>query len=148
MKISETHKNFPCGAKGRLVIRDDAGEVIATIFTPVQKARRYCEANPDTQQGREFRDAMHRYAGTGPYAPTEEAAPPVAIPPMPSLTGMNPANTALISAQRKLVKLHEAALGSDPVAAVQAIKTSRGNKYLNTCDDYRQALLEHFGGAQ
>lgn len=138
MKISETHKNFPCGAKGRLVIRNDADEVIDTIFTPVQAARRYCERNPDSPEGVRFAAALAVATGVSGEAPVLSVPIPV------ELTGKNPANTALMSAQRKLSALYAAALSVDPVHALNGIKTSRGNKYLNTCDDYKQQLLAYF----
>ena len=180
MKITETHKNFPCGSKGRLTVTADSGEVLLVVFTPVQKARKFCEANPETPEGVAFAQAMvdanradlktrleeleelvadtvgseHEHAITSllqfqnenaiELAALRAASAPVAVPAPPVLAGANPENTALISAQRKLMKLYEAALGSDPVAALEAIRTSRGNKYLNTCDDYRLALLAHF----
>lgn len=146
MLITETHKNFSCGSKGRLTIKSDSGEVLAVIMTPVQKARKYCEANPESEQGKKFAEVV---LGLGaPLSAEAEAlvsevtAAPIPAPPV--LTGANPENTALISAQRKLVKLHEAAQSDDPVLALNGIRTSRGNKYLNTCDDYRTALLAHF----
>jgi len=144
MLITETHKNFPCGSKGRLTVKSDAGEVLAVIMTPVQKARKYCEANPETPQGVEFARVMV----VGQHSELQDAVDAlVPVPAPPVLAGANPENTALVSAQRKLVKLHEAAQGDDPVLALAAIKTSRGNKYLNTCDDYRVALLAHFAQA-
>jgi hypothetical protein len=143
MKITETHKNFEGGAKGRVTVCDDAGTVIDAIYTPVQKARRFCEANPDTEAGRRYTMALHIASGGAPADASGETQA-ASVPAPPALTGANAANTALVSAQRKLVKLHEAAQGADPVLALIAIKTSRGNKYLNTCDDYRAALLAHF----
>ena len=188
MLITETHKNFPCGSKGRLTVKLDGGATVAVIFTPVQKARKFCEENPTSPQGVEFASAVRAVrraelitdrdhleaavANDEPGAIEEllrfqndnadellalglRKAPvePVVsgssapIPAPPVLTGSNPENTALISAQRKLVKLHEAAQSDDPVLALNGIRTSRGNKYLNTCDDYRVALLAHFAQA-
>ena len=194
MKITETHKDFGGGMKGRLTIRDDMDQVVAVILTPVQKARKYCEDNPETAQGEQFAVAVHDMAVTALKAvlaekmedleaevcdarygsPAHVAAidaliqfqndnaddllalglrpgsvpikPAVllTVPAPPVLAGKNPENTALVSCQRKLAKLHEAAQGADPVLALMAIKTSRGNKYLNTCDDYRTVLLAHF----
>jgi len=131
MKIAETHRDFGNGMNGRLTIYDDTGAVVDVIFTKVQRARRFCEDNPDSPEGKRFAAAM---------AP---AAAAKAVPVPPALTGGNPENTALICAQRKLVKLYEAAQGADPVQAVEAIRTTRGHKYLNTCDDYKKALLLH-----
>ena len=113
MLITETHKNFPCGSKGRLTVKSDAGEVLAVIMTPVQKARKYCEANPETPQGVEFARVMV----VGQHSELQDAVD--ALVPVPA----------------------------PPVLALAAIKTSRGNKYLNTCDDYRVALLAHFAQA-
>jgi hypothetical protein len=181
MLVTETHKNFPCGSKGRLTIKSDAGEVLAVIMTPVQKARKFCEANPESEQGKQFAAALvvirrvdlkgqqddleTAVADDEPSAieellrfqndnadellalglrSTASAPAATSIPAPPVLLGANPDNTALISAQRKLVKLHEAAQGADPVQALNGIHTSRGNKYLNTCDDYRTVLLAHF----
>jgi len=147
MIITETHKNFPCGSKGRLTIKSDAGDVLAVIMTPVQKARKFCEANPESKQGKKYAEAVLRLgaplSAEAHVLVEEVTAAPIPAPPV--LTGANPENTALISAQRKLVKLYEAAQGVDSVLALNAIRTSRGNKYLNTCDDYRLALLAHFG---
>ena len=200
MQITETHKSVPCGSKGRLTIKSDSGEVLAVIMTPVQKARKYCEDNPETPQGVEFALVLHNAAVAARKAELGErmeeleaevaetssgstanrnavdellrfqnenadellalglrqalvavsahVAPASSVPYPPVLSGANPENTALVSAQRKLAKLHEAAQGADPIAALSVIKTSRGNKYLNTCDDYRSALLAHFGQAE
>lgn len=67
------------------------------------------------------------------------------VPEPPVISGLNPNNTALIAAQRKVTALHQAALSESPVAAILAIPTSRGNGYLNRSDDYKTALLAHFG---
>ena len=72
-------------------------------------------------------------------------APSAPIPEPPTITGANPNNTALIAAQRKVAALRAAANAPDPVAAILAIPTSRGNGYMNRADDYKAALLRHFG---
>jgi hypothetical protein len=131
MKIAETHRDFGKGMNGRLTIRDDMGTVVDVIFTKAQRARRYCEDNPDTPEGKRFAAAI---------APAAAAKP---VPAPPALTGGNPENSALICAQRKLLRLYEAAQCAEPVQAVEAIRTTRGHKYLNTCDDYKKALLLH-----
>lgn len=51
----------------------------------------------------------------------------------------------MIAAQRKVQALRAAAQADDPVAAILAIPTSRGNGYMNRADDYKTALLAHFG---
>jgi hypothetical protein len=78
--------------------------------------------------------------------PTQASASvrsPLPIPP--DITGTNMQNTALLAARRKVQFLHTAAQSADPVAAIMAIPTSRGNRYLNAADDYKRALLAHFG---
>lgn len=67
------------------------------------------------------------------------------LPEPPSITGANMHNTALLAAQRKVKALHQAAHSDDPVAAVMAINTSRGNGYQNRADDYKFLLLSHLG---
>ncbi|RKP44755.1 hypothetical protein [Pararobbsia silviterrae] len=76
-----------------------------------------------------------------------EAQRAVETPPPapPQLSGANMQNTALLAAQRKINMLHDAARAADPVAAIQAINTSRGNRYLDAADNYKRALLAHFG---
>ena len=75
------------------------------------------------------------------------AAVPVSreIPLPPTITGANPNNTALIASQRKVQALYAAAQSADPIPAILAIPTSRGNGYMNRADDYKTALLRHFG---
>jgi hypothetical protein len=78
--------------------------------------------------------------------PTQASASvrsPLPIPP--DIIGTNMQNTALLAARRKVQFLHTAAQSADPVAAIMAIPTSRGNRYLNAADDYKRALLTHFG---
>ena len=255
MKITETHKTFVCGSKGRVTIFADSGEIVVAIITKVQKARKFCEANPETREGIAFSEGLaearrldleaavamfeadpnlspetladgqpveryemlreaHRIAEVklcdrltveagearrldlkAQMEEKEDAAadtvgtehedaidellrfqnenadellalglrvsvildpedgcnPPEnqehngSVPVAPVLLGSNPDNTALRSAQKKLGKLYDAAIGADPIAALLAIRTSRGNKYLNTCDDYRASLLAYFG---
>ena len=67
--------------------------------------------------------------------------------PEPSkIKGANQENQALQSAQRTIHKMHEAVKnGSDPVASLQTINTSRGNPYLSAVDDEKKKLLKHFG---
>lgn len=138
-RITETHKNFPCGAKGRVTVYGADGSVVAQILTPVQAARRYCEQNPDTPEGMSFRAAVDIAEGrTAVVAPV--------LPDPPVLSGKNSGNTAMQSAQRKLQRLSEAAAGPDPVAAVTAIHTARGNTYLNACDNYKTMLLQALSG--
>lgn len=76
---------------------------------------------------------------------TEPAPVTAEIPPPPTITGANEANTALRAARRKVEALYQAAQSADPVAAILAIPTSRGNGYMNKADDYKSALLTHFG---
>ena len=79
---------------------------------------------------------------TAQQAPTK---PPATLPAPPDITGANMKNTALLAARRKVKALHEAAHGPDPIAAVMAIPTSRGNGYQNKADDYKFLLLSHLG---
>jgi hypothetical protein len=68
------------------------------------------------------------------------------MPEPSAIKGKNQENSALQSAQRTIHKMHEAVKnGSDPVASLQAINTSRGNPYLAAVDDEKKKLLEHFG---
>lgn len=79
---------------------------------------------------------------------TAQQAPakaPTTLPSPPEITGANMKNTALLAARRKVKALHEAAHGPDPIAAVMAIPTSRGNGYQNKADDYKFLLLSHLG---
>jgi hypothetical protein len=92
----------------------------------------------------DYRDAL--LAAAQNLTPAEAQAAVSAPPPAPpQLTGTNMQNTALLAAQRKVNMLADAARAADPVAAIQAIGTSRGNRYLNAADDYKRALLAHFG---
>ncbi len=89
-------------------------------------------------------------ATTAPAAKPAPAAPQPAksatsLPEPPAITGANMQNTALLSAQRKVKALYQAAHSADPVAAVMAINTSRGNGYQNRADDYKFLLLSHLG---
>ena len=70
--------------------------------------------------------------------------------PEPSkIKGANQENSALQSAQRTIQKMHDAVKnGSDPVASLQTINTSRANPYLAAVDDEKKRLLEHFGHEQ
>lgn len=68
------------------------------------------------------------------------------IPEPSKIKGANQQNPALVSAQRVLNRLHEAAKDADdPVAALLAVSTSRANPYLKAVDDERTKLLKHFG---
>ena len=68
------------------------------------------------------------------------------MPEPGKIKGANQENSALVSAQRIITKMHEAAKKSDdPVAALTAIHTSRANPYLKAVDDEREKLLAHFG---
>lgn len=67
------------------------------------------------------------------------------IPHPPEITGANMQNTALLAARRKCMMLLAATGEADPVAALMAVATSRGNRYLNAADDYKRVLLAHFG---
>lgn len=92
----------------------------------------------------DYRDAL--LAAAQNLTPQQaQAAVSAPIPAAPTLTGANMQNTALLAAQRKVNMLRDAANAADPVAAIQAISTSRGNRYLNAADDYKRALLAHFG---
>jgi len=57
----------------------------------------------------------------------------------------NMLNSALLSAQAKINRLHEAAVSELPVAAILRIETTRSNGYTRAADDYRTQLLRHFG---
>jgi hypothetical protein len=92
----------------------------------------------------DYRDAL--LAAAQNLTPAQaQAAVSAQIPAAPTLTGANMQNTALLAAQRKINMLRDAAIAANPVAAIQAISTSRGNRYLNAADDYKRALLAHFG---
>ena len=68
------------------------------------------------------------------------------LPEPSKIKGTNQENSALVSAQRIITKMHEAAKSADdPVAALTAIHTSRANPYLKAVDDEREKLLAHFG---
>lgn len=62
-------------------------------------------------------------------------------PVKPVLHGANMQNHALIAAQNKCNALERASLSDDPISAISAIHTGRGNTYLNKTDDYKVALL-------
>lgn len=89
--------------------------------------------------------AAHQARESLSAASTPAPVPSAEIPVPPEITGANPSNTALLSAQRKVAALYAAARSADPVAAILAIPTSRGNGYVNRADDYKSALLTHFG---
>lgn len=74
-----------------------------------------------------------------------ESAQPAQIPKPPEITGANPNNSALLAAKRKVQALYAAARSANPVQAVLAIQTSRGNGYMNRADDYKAALLSALG---
>ena len=86
--------------------------------------------------------AAHNARAAVAPAPAPAANAPIPLPP--AISGANPNNTALIAAQRKVAALYAAAQSADPVAALLAIPTSRGNGYMNRADDYKTALLRHF----
>ena len=86
--------------------------------------------------------AAHNARAAAAPAPAPAANAPIPLPP--AISGANPNNTALIAAQRKVAALYAAAQSADPVAALLAIPTSRGNGYMNRADDYKTALLRHF----
>ncbi len=68
------------------------------------------------------------------------------MPKPPEVKGANKENSALVSAQNVINKMHEAASKhDDPVAYLKHVTTSRSNPYLKAADDYRTALLNHFG---
>jgi hypothetical protein len=69
------------------------------------------------------------------------------IPEPPKIKGANQENTALVSAQRIINRMHETAKTSegDPSAALIAMTSSRSNGYLAAIDSYREQLLNHFG---
>lgn len=68
------------------------------------------------------------------------------MPKPPEVKGANKENSALVSAQNVINKMHEAASKhDDPVAYLKHVATSRSNPYLKAADDYRTALLNHFG---
>lgn len=74
-----------------------------------------------------------------------ESTQPAQIPEPPEITGANPNNSALLAAKRKVQALYAAARSANPVQAVLAIQTSRGNGYMNRADDYKAALLSALG---
>ena len=68
------------------------------------------------------------------------------MPKPPEVKGSNKENTALVSSQNVINKMHENASNhSDPVAYLKHVTTSRSNPYLKAADDYRTAMLKHFG---
>lgn len=68
------------------------------------------------------------------------------MPKPPEIKGANKENSALKSAQNVIDKMHEAAKKhDDPSVYLKHITTSRSNPYLKAVDDYRTALLNHFG---
>lgn len=74
---------------------------------------------------------------------TEAISRPAPRPPQ--ITGANMQNSALLAAQRKCAVLYAATREGNPVAAILAVSTSRGNRYLNAADDYKRELLLHYG---
>ena len=78
--------------------------------------------------------------------PSAAVVSPVAgaAPAAPTITGSNPNNSALIAAQARVRALERASLAADPVPAILAVTTTRHN-YMRQADDYRTALLAHFG---
>lgn len=78
-------------------------------------------------------------------APQASAAMRHPVPRPPDITGANMQNTALLAAKRKCAMLYAASRDADPVPALLAVTTSRGNRYLNAADDYKRELLAHFG---
>lgn len=77
---------------------------------------------------------------------TGEAKDKKDMPKPPEIKGANKENSALQSAQNVINKMHEAAKKhEDPAAYLKHITTSRSNPYLKAVDDYRTAMLEHFG---
>lgn len=77
---------------------------------------------------------------------TGDAKPKKDMPKPPEIKGANKENSALKSAQNVITKMHEAAQKhDDPATYLKHITTSRSNPYLKAVDDYRTALLEHFG---
>lgn len=76
----------------------------------------------------------------------KEAGDKKAMPKPPEIKGANKENSALKSAQSVINKMHEAASKhQDPSTYLKHITTSRSNPYLKAVDDYRTALLNHFG---
>ena len=88
-------------------------------------------------------DAVSRASTTPAHTAAAIAQP---LPAAPVISGANPNNSALIAAQRRVRALEEAARTRDPVAAILAVSTTRHN-YMRAADDYRTALLAHFGHA-
>lgn len=69
-----------------------------------------------------------------------------AVPQPVTVTGGNPLNGALLSAQRKVNMIYDAAMRSDdPVGAMMTISTSRTNGYTTAADNNKIAMLRHFG---
>lgn len=70
------------------------------------------------------------------------------IPEPPTITGRNMQNVALVRSQGLINILHAAAVNfSNPIPALLEVHTYRGNSYANAADNYRTALLAHFGYA-
>lgn len=68
------------------------------------------------------------------------------MPKPHEVKGANKENSALVSAQNVINKMHEAAKKhDDPVTYLKHVQTSRSNPYLKAAGDYRTALLNHFG---
>lgn len=80
------------------------------------------------------------------YATAATAATPGSIPPPPQLSGRNMQNSSLVGCQNRINLMHRIATTSaEPVRALLSIHSYRGNGYANAADDYRAALLAHYG---
>jgi hypothetical protein len=129
---SETNQNTR-RRMGQLARFAAAGDYDAVVNFSVSRTRRNYALVAD------YRDALMN-------AVTSRQAVSAAMPVAPVIGGANPNNSALIAAQRRVRALEGAAQSENPVAAILAIHTTRHN-YMRAVDDYRTALLAHFGHA-
>ena len=99
-------------------------------------------ASPDLFAPQESMPAPISASVSPPAAP---APAPTFISSLPALPGVAGNGPHALRAQNQVRRLFQAAtLGDDPLAAVQAISTSRSTTFAARVDDYRQALIRHF----
>lgn len=118
---------------GQLARFAAAGNYDAVVNFSVSRTRRNYALVAD------YRDALMN-------AVTSRQVASASMPVAPVISGANPNNSALIAAKRRVRMLEAAAQSSNPVEAILAIQTTRHN-YMRAVDDYRTALLAHFGHA-